>query len=73
MKIKMNEFYVVELTHGEAHYFKNKDKAFEFLWQAYLNLAEYDTEEDVEIARECLNEYYYIDGIGDICVIGFED
>lgn len=69
----MNEFYMVDFTLGETYYFKNKDKAFEFLWQAYLNLAEYDTEEDMEIARECLNEYYYIDGIGDICVIGFED
>lgn len=68
----MNEFYVVEFTHGEAHYFKNKDKAFEFLWQAYLNLAEYNSEEEMDIAHECLNEYYYIDGIGDIYVVGFE-
>ena len=47
----MNEFYMVDFTLGETYYFKNKDKAFEFLWRAYLNSAEYDTEEDMEIAR----------------------
>lgn len=69
----MNEFYIVEFTLGEAHYFKNKDKAFEFLWRAYLNSPECNSEEEMDTARECLNEYYYIDGIGDIYVVSFED
>lgn len=69
----MNEFYMVEFTLGEAHYFKNKDKAFEFLWQAYLNSAECNSKKEMDTARECLNEYYYIDGIGDIYAVSFED
>lgn len=69
----MNEFYRVEFAWGDFHYFRNKNNAFNFLWQAYLNDAPYNTEEEMEIDRKNLNEYYYIEDFGGINVLGFED
>lgn len=73
----MNEFYMVQFAWGAPYYFKDKDKAFNFLWQTYLNDACYDNEEEyalgMEAARKSLNENYYIDEFGGVYVLGFED
>jgi len=68
-----NEFYMVEFDWGEQHYFKDKDKAFAFLWQSYLNDSAYNNDEEMEADRNSLNENYYIDGYGSVNVRGFED
>ena len=70
---EMNEFYMVQFAWGAPYYFKDKDKAFNFLWQTYLNDASYNTEEEMEAARKSLNEDYYIDEFGGVYVLGFED
>ena len=69
----MNEFYEVGFEWGETYYFRDKDKAFEFAWQSYLNNASYNTEEEMEADRKSLNEDYRIDNFVYIDVKGFED
>lgn len=69
----MNEFYIVEFDWGDPHYFHNKDNAFAFTWQAYLNDAPYESEEEMEADRKCLDEYYCIHNFVYINVRGFED
>lgn len=69
-----NEFYNVNLDDGENYYFKNKDNAFNFLWQVYLdNCADRETDEQIKEAKHQLYEFYLIDGVGIIYVVGFED
>ena len=70
----MNEFYVVSFEYGELYFFKNRDKAHDFLWQSYLNnLSGWETDADINKAKEELNEFSMIDGIGSIWTDGFED
>ena len=70
----MNEFYVVWLDGGEEYFFKNRDNAHKFLWQTYLNnLFGLETDEDIEKAKQELNELSIIDGVGSIWTDGFED
>lgn len=33
-----NEFYAVEFPGDSFYFFKDKDKAFNFLWQEFLNM-----------------------------------
>lgn len=68
-----NEFYMVEFDWGDTYYFRNKDNAFVFAWQSYLNDAPYSTEEEMEADRKSLNENYYIHGFVCINVRGFKD
>ena len=69
----MNEFYEVVFDWGETHYFRDKDNAFNFAKQSYLNDAAYGTEEEINRDLNNLNEYYFIDGFVYINVKGFED
>ena len=69
----MNEFYIVEFDWGDPHIFLNKDNAFAFAWQSYLNDAPYNNEEEMEADRKSLSENYYIDGFVYINVRGFDD
>lgn len=68
------EFYCVVLENGDRAYFKDKQKAFDYLWNEYLNNLDSDTtEEEIKFRREELYEAYYISGCGDIEVLGFAD
>ena len=72
----MNEFYVVSLSEidGEFYFFKNRDNAHAFLWQSYLNnLSGYETDIDINEAKQELNELSMISGVGSIWTDGFED
>ena len=69
----MNEFYMVQFDWGEHYYFHNKDNAFNYLWQAYLNRIPYKSAEEMENDYQSLHEDYFIDGFGYIFVCGFED
>lgn len=70
----MNEFYVVSFDCGLLYFFKNRDKAYDFLWQNYLNnLSGYETDADINKAKEELNELSMIVGVGSIWTDGFED
>ena len=70
----MNEFYIVWLDSGEEYFFKNRDNAHKFLWQTYLNnLSGYETDADINKAKEELNELSMIVGVGSIWTDGFED
>lgn len=68
-----NEFYEVVFDWGDTYYFHNKDKAFEFAKQSYLNDAAYANEEEMNKDLKNLNEYYFIDDFVYINVKGFED
>lgn len=69
----MNEFYEVMFDWGETHYFRDKNKAFEFAKQSYLNDAFYGTEEEMNKDLANLNELYFIDNFVYINVKGFDD
>lgn len=69
----MNEFYEAEFIWGVRYYFRNKDNAFAFAWQSYLNNASYNDEEEMEADYKSLNENYYIHGFVRINVKGFDD
>ena len=44
------------------------------MWQSYLNnLSGYETDADINKAKEELNELSMIDGVGSIWTDGFED
>lgn len=71
----MNEFYEVMFDWGETHYFRDKDKAFEFARQSYLNDATLSTGTEEELNKDLanLNELYFIDNFVYINVKGFDD
>ena len=68
-----NEFYMVEFDWGDRYYFRNKDNAFAYAKQAYLNYAPYNDDKEMEKDLASLNENYYIHGFVYIIVEGFED
>ena len=70
-----NEFYYVEYDNGYGglHYFKDKDSAFAFLWQKFLDIRGDSPEEYINEALEELNEFYQIEDFGSIQVCNFED
>ena len=68
-----NEFYCVRFDSGIDEYFKNKDNAYACLWQKYLNYYGDESEKMRERARQELNDFAFITGIGGIYVLGFED
>ena len=69
-----NEFYAVELSRNDFYFFKSKDKAFEFLWQEYLNeYAVERTQEELAAIKEDMYFWYAIDDFGSVVVCGFED
>ena len=70
----MNEFYAVVFYGGDVFYFKNKDNAFAYLRQEYLNTRTGKESRDlIQKDLEELNEFYMITNFGEVCVIGFED
>lgn len=70
----MSEFYCVCIDDGTMYFFKDKDNARNFLWQAYLdNCSGYETDEDLAKAKMQLNMIDMITGIGVLAVSGFED
>ena len=73
-----NEFYEVIFEDGaysdnRPHFFKTKYNAFYYLWQAYLKVYGDRTEEELMDAKAEMNDYYYIEGFGEVIVRGFED
>ena len=69
-----NEFYAVEFPGDSPYFFKDKDKAFEFLWQVFLNMYVLDySEEELEQKKEDMYYWYQIDDFGAVHVCGFED
>jgi len=68
-----NEFYMVEFDWGDTYYFRNKDNAFAYAKQAYLNYAPYNDDKEMEEDLASLNEHYYVHGFVYIIVRGFED
>lgn len=68
-----NEFYRVDVDYDDSYYFKDKDKAFAFLWQKFLICCGDASDKYIKEAFEELNETYMIDSFGYIQVCGFED
>ena len=69
-----NEFYSVDgEAFGEIHYFKNKDNAYDYLWQEYLNAHGDEDSSILAEMKEMMNEYGGIDCFGYVNVCGFED
>jgi len=69
-----NEFYCAYFDNGEQYFFRNKDKAFDCVWQQFLNAnAGYLEEIDLKEARVELYELYFIEGFGGVGVCGFQD
>ena len=70
-----NEFYCVEYynCYGDYHYFKDKDKAFKFLWQKFLICCGDRSDEYINEAFAEMNETYRIEHFGSVQVCGFED
>ena len=70
-----NEFYEVtfDCFVGGRYFFKDKDKAFAFLWQKFLNVAGDKPDEYIQEAFDEMNEFYMIEGFGYVNVCGFED
>lgn len=72
-----NEFYCVKFDDGakfdEPRYFRNKDNAYNYLWQQYLNVHGDESESILSEMKEMMNEYAMIDSFGYIDVCGFED
>lgn len=70
-----NEFYCVEYLDEDDSpcYFKDKDRAFNFLRQKFLDICGDVSEEDINKALDELNEFYEIKNFGFIQVCGFED
>lgn len=69
-----NEFYCVQMNDCRPYFFKDKDKAFEFLWQCFVNAnAAHFTKEELQDARFELFNWYAIEDFGEVFVCGFED
>ena len=70
-----NEFYEVTFDYfvSGRYFFKDKDKAFAFLWQKFLNVAGDKSDEYIQEAFDEMNEFYMIEGFGYVNVCGFED
>lgn len=70
-----NEFYSVEYDNGYGglHYFKDKNRAFAFLWQKFLICRGDASDEYIKEAFEEMNETYAIEDFGCVGVCGFED
>ena len=75
--MQSNEFYCVEFeegnTFGEMRFFKNKDNAYNYLWQSFLNKHGDLDDRYIETARNELNNDMMIVCFGYIHVLGFED
>lgn len=70
----MNEFYEVIFYGGDTFFFHNKDNAFAFLRQEFFrNLKGKESTNYIKDALTQLNEFYEIDGFGEVRVVGFED
>ena len=70
-----NEFYAVKFLHdGDVYYFKSRDKAFDFLWQEFLNLYAADyTDVQLEEIKKDMYYWYQLGDFGGVYVCGFED
>ena len=68
-----NEFYCVAMANGENYFFKDKDKAFSFLWQQFLNANGHWSDADLKDAKDELFNWYMIENFGEVEVCGFED
>ena len=73
--MQSNEFYAVEYDNGYGGlwYFKDKDKAFSFFWQKFLNCCGDASDEYIQEAFKEMNEFYQIEDFGSIQVCSFED
>ena len=70
----MNEFYAVIFYGGDEFFFKDREKAFAFLWQTFLNsLTGRESEVFIAEARNEMYEFYIINNFGEVRVVGFED
>ena len=71
----MKEFYMVVIdSNFTTRFFKNRDNAFAYLWQEFLNdCADMYTKEELEGAKEELNRLWVLGDFGFIEVCGFED
>lgn len=67
-----NEFYRVEADY-DFYYFKDKDRAFVFLWQKFLKCRGDASDEYIQEAFKDMNEFYQIEDFGSVQVCGFED
>ena len=68
-----NEFYEVAFDIGGRAFFKDKDKAFAFMWQEFLNCCGDKQDEFIEAAYDELYDCYMIEGFGYVNICGFED
>lgn len=72
-----NEFYEVILNDSvflsDSHFFKDKDKAFAYIWQQYLNAHGDYPQERLDGAKDELFNWYEIFDFGEVVVRGFED
>lgn len=68
-----NEFYCVDIRDDDTYFFKDKDKAFSFLWQKFLSVYGDLSNISINKAFDELNEYYAIQEFGCVNVYGFED
>lgn len=73
-----NEFYEVILSDGDflsgPHFFKDKDKAFDFLWQQFFNAYADDyPAETLAWMKEDMYFWYEVGDFGEVVVRGFED
>jgi hypothetical protein len=70
-----NEFYEVVFDYSGygKGFFKDKDRAFEYLWQKFLNRYGDACDEFIKAAYDELNDCYMIEGFGYVNVCGFKD
>lgn len=73
--MQSNEFYAVDYDNGYGGlwYFKDKDRAFAFLWQKFLAIRGDASDEYIQEAFKEMNEFYQIEDFGSVQVCGFED
>jgi len=72
----MKEFYCVYTDWGE-YYFQKEENAIAYLWNEYLlylhNLDIVKTKEELDKMKEQLDDQYYIDDVGEIKIVEFDD
>lgn len=72
-----NEFYEVIFYDGDflsgPHFFKDKDRAFAYIWQQYLNAHGDYSQEELDDAKYELFNWYELFDFGEVVVRGFED